>query len=337
MKRTLYYIICLLSGLAMASCSSDDFKVDIEIRDFGTRNLRVLYADGDQVVDTWANTNEGQLRFKGEASGGLTVLFVYQDNNSPLFFAAVKNGEKIKVRGSVENLDSLEITGSKATEEWHKFMREHQSEINNPDALRKSIETYINENPKSVVSTLLLVMNYPNLGDTKSVAPLLEKIAPEAKSKELLTTYNYIKADYQTAEKERFPLMTLYSSKSKWETINLFDNSYTAILFWRSRDSRSELIDSLKSFKKRWNRVGVVGINFDPDSTTWQSAMKRDSVSWNQFWTPSGPMDENVEKLKIMQTPCLLIVDSVGLPHYRGKDPAEAYKVLKSKKFRSKK
>ena len=164
MKQLKLIVILLTTAMMFAACSSDSFRLEARIEGLGTQNVQIVYATSDGVQSDWVTANDDRLSYEGFAPE-LTVLQVLDSDNRLIARMAVKNGDKLKFRGTLTDPMGIEFKGSDASEEWSKFIKENKElyDAGNQPMLDIAIEKFIRENPDNVVSTLLLLFDYGSL------------------------------------------------------------------------------------------------------------------------------------------------------------------------------
>ena len=125
MKQLKLIVILLTTAMMFAACSSDSFRLEARIEGLGTQNVQIVYATSDGVQSDWVTANDDRLSYEGFAPE-LTVLQVLDSDNRLIARMAVKNGDKLKFRGTLTDPMGIEFKGSDASEEWSKFIKENK-------------------------------------------------------------------------------------------------------------------------------------------------------------------------------------------------------------------
>ncbi|MGN0214192.1 MAG: hypothetical protein ACI4AH_05210 [Muribaculaceae bacterium] len=331
--KQIQFIIIAIASFALASCSSDSFRLEARIEGLGTQNVHIVYATSEGVQSDWITAENNRLTYEGYAPE-LTVLQVLDGNDQLIARMAVKNGDKLKFRGPLNDPMAIEFKGSDVSEQWSSFLKENIELVNggNQPMLDIAIEKYIRENPDNVVSTLLLLFDYGSLNDTKAIDKMLDGINDNAKPLFLLSTYQMLRNERNKDEtNSHFFMFDLYESTGKWSTFRANGHSFSMLWLWSRDDAKHRATaDSIKQLTKTYGkRLQVADVFVDGDTTVWRSTFKADSTNWTHFWAPGGPKSKYLSSLNTFTTPKYLLVDSLGIYHYRGESIAELTKALK--------
>lgn len=332
--KQLRFIILALATLALAACSSDSFRLEARIDGLGTQNIQIIYATSEGVQSEWVTAENNRISYEGYAPE-LTVLQVLDSNSQLIARMAVKNGDKLKFRGAMNSPMAIEFKGSDASEEWSAFLKENIELINtgNQPMLDLAIEKFIRENPDNVVSTLLLLFDYGSLSNTKAVDEMLDGIDDDAKPLFLINTYQMLRNERNKSEADKhFFMFDLYESTGKWSTFRASGHSFSLLWLWSRDDANHRAVaDSIKQLAKTYGkRLQVADVLVDGDTTVWRSTFKADSTNWVHFWAPGGPNGKYMSAVSTFTTPRYMLVDSLGVYHYRGESVADVGKLLKA-------
>ena len=336
MKQLKLTVILLLSATAMmlAACSSDSFRLEARIDGIGTQNVQIVYGTGDGVQRDWVTANDDRISYEGYAPE-LTVVQVLDFNDRLIARMAVKNGDKLKFRGALNDPMGIEYKGSDVSEQWSEFIKENRELIDadNQPMLDIAIEKFIRENPDNVVSTLLLLFDYGSIANTDATDKLLGSINDNAKPLFLISTYQTLRNERSKNESNRhFFMIDLYESSGTWSTLRANGYSFSLLWLWsRDDDNHRATADSIRRIAHTYGkRLQVADIYVDGDTTTWRSTFKADSCDWKHFWAPGGPNGKYMNTISATSTPRYLLIDSIGIYNYRGESLAELTKVLKA-------
>ena len=334
MKQLKLIVILLTTAMMFAACSSDSFRLEARIEGLGTQNVQIVYATSDGVQSDWVTANDDRLSYEGFAPE-LTVLQVLDSDNRLIARMAVKNGDKLKFRGTLTDPMGIEFKGSDASEEWSKFIKENKElyDAGNQPMLDIAIEKFIRENPDNVVSTLLLIFDYGSLANTDAIDKLLGTINDDAKPLFLISTYQTLRNERSKSESNNhFYMLDLYESTGKWSTFRANGHSFSLLWLWSRDDAKHRATaDSIKQLAKSYGkRLQVADVLVDGDTTVWRATFKADSTDWTHFWAPGGPNGRYMNTISTFTTPRYLLIDSLGIYNYRGESLAELTKVLKA-------
>lgn len=326
---------CLMSALIAvlclaSACSSSSFKVTANLKGLGNQNVRVVYQGSDGgIVDTWVTAKDNALLIEGECSSP-SLLMVYNSMSVPIIRLLVSGGDNLDVNGSVTDANQLKITGSDVMEEWNSFVVKHKTEydVSSAPALNAAIEKYVKSNPGSVVSALLVLLDYAP-DDANKVKALLDGIDDSAKPATLIESYNAIVMKPEDAETHIASLNMLEMRSDDFEVAKFSGVKPSVIYFWdKDQDMREgrEVVDELKMLDS--TRVNIVDINIDIDSAGWRNAVA--GSSWKHYWVPGSMMNSELLRLRITSTPTIIVTDSLGQQQYRGNNPIKARQTAES-------
>ncbi len=325
-------MLVLAVACCLHSCINDDFKVNVELNGLGNQNVRVVYrgADGG-IVDSWLTAQNDALLIEGKCAGP-TLLMVYNSMSVPMFRLVVDADDELEVKGNVTEPNQLEVKGSDVMKQWNDFVFKHKNEydMSNTPALNAAIEKYVKDNPRSVVSTLLVLIDYAPANVSK-VAQLLKGIDNSAKPESLMESYDLITQKGKNAVTTLTSLNLLEMESDDFKAAQFKGTKPSVILFWdkdMESDKRRSAFEELKMLDT--TRVNVVDINIDSDSTRWRSMVTEAQAVGKHYWVPGSIMNSELLKLQITSTPTIIVTDSLGRQQYRGNDPVIARQTVES-------
>lgn len=325
-------VLMLAMACCLHACTSNDFKVNVELNGLGTQNVRVVYrgADGG-IVDSWVTAQNDALLIEGKCAGP-TLLMVYNSMSVPMFRLVVDADDELEVKGNITDPNQLEIKGSDVMKQWNDFVFKHKNEydMSNIPALNAAIEKYVKDNPRSVVSTLLALIDYAPADDNK-VAQLLKSIDNSAKPESLMESYDLITQRTKSAVTTLTSLNMLEMESDDFKAAQFTGIKPSIIFFWdkdMDNNKRRSAFEELKMLDT--TRVNIVDINIDSDSTRWRSMVTEAQAVGKHYWVPGSMMNRELLKLQITSTPTIIVTDSLGHQKYRGDDPVKARQTVES-------
>lgn len=316
-----WIIYCALVAVVtlMSSCDNSTFKISADIAGMGNQNVHIVFMGETGVVDAFIPVNDGKFKIKGN-SRDLTVVGILDSQNKPLFRVAVSGGDKVEITGDINNPHHYHCKGSDVAEEWMKFESDNAQLYDMADRtlLDRAIEKYVNENPKSMVSTLLLVADY---SDAEAARKLLEKVDVEARPESLVMS---IERMYLAEDKASTQLhtMMLCALGGDFEPLVPASNGATLIYWWNDyTPSRRNDIKAIKDLSSQYgDRLMVADVSLVPDTMGWRPTIKADTTQWKHYWAPGSILDPSVEPLRLRHLPVCILADSAGRQIYRGND-----------------
>ena len=322
-------IICLVMLVPVLCCcsgGSKPFKLSVNLHGIGSQNLRIVHmgADGG-IVDEWVKCEQNAFSYEGTCSSP-SLMVVYNSINVPILKLIVSSGDNIEVTGKALEPNGLKVKGSDDLVQYNSFVVKHKAEYTSPnkDALNTSIENFVKDNPKSIVSTVLVLFDYcPN--DNTKVDKLLASIDESAKPETLMESYNNLKS------REKKPVINIRSlnlieqSSGDFETVRMVGNKSSVVVFWDREVGaavRKMIVEELKMLDS--GSVQVLDVSLDVDSIGWYYATKQDASTWRHYWVPGSMMNASIVELKVKTTPTIIVTDSLGKQQYRGDDAVKA-------------
>lgn len=321
----------LAVALLLGSCSNNGFKVTLHFNGLGEQNVRAVYCGTQGLSDNWVKAEKDVAQIEGSCNGP-TLMVIYNSMNLPIVKLVVDGGDNIKIEGSFTETNQLKISGSKIMEEWNDFEKKHKNEYGmaNFQALNTAIENYVKQNPKSIVSTLLVLVDYVPSSSEK-VDALLDSIDDDAKPESLMNSYNLISARNKKGIDNLTSINMIEMTSDDFKVASFVGSKPSVVFFWdkdMENNEHSNVIAELKMLDT--TRVNIVDINLDSDSTGWRNIVKRDSTQWKHYWVPGSMMNSQITKLQVLTLPTIIVTDSLGKSLYRGNDPIKARQTVEN-------
>lgn len=327
--RVLNISILLILTALLSSCSGGEFSVEFQL-DAGLRhNYRVTYysfrKDGGKFVEAAIPVTDGKFLLKGYSKQP-TVVFLYNASDTPAMAFFVGPGEKLQISGEGVDPQNWSIKGNKIDEAWNEWSKKNKKTLaGDYKSVNKKVAEYVKNNPKDILSSVLMLTLYDRRNDEEGYAKLWNSIADSAKPAYLFQslgrTDQYI-ADLDVAQ----PVDTLLLHTAD-TLLPITGDSYEFLLlhFWRSSDeNREATVDSLKQLRKVYTdslKIAIADVSFEPDSMSWRRAVKKDSVdNWNRAWAPGAEASTVAMQLKVTRTPFYLLIDKDGKQRLRTGD-----------------
>lgn len=329
----------MLVGLAlvvavMCGCKKENkpFKVKAELQGLGSQQVKVVYSGADGgIVDYWARCENNSFEIEGTCSNP-SLLMVYNKMNVPIIKLVVAGGDKLEVKGKILEPYDLRVEGSEMAKQYNDFLVKHKTEYKsaNTQALNTAIENFVKDNPKSIVSTVLVMLDY-SPGDDTAIDKLLEKIDDSAKPESLIDSYNLLKARAKKPATKLTSLNIFEQSTGDFQMAHIKGDKPSVIVFWDRElgsNKRKEIFDEMKMLDL--SQVQVMDISLDIDSTGWYFATHQDGTTWKHYWVPGSMMNGEIVNLQVNTTPTIIVTDSLGNQQYRGDNPIKARQTVEN-------
>ncbi len=331
--RVFIYSLCLVM---LQSCGGKQFNVEANLSGLGTQNVRVIYWTGEELKSIWLPAVDNKFSFQGLAENP-TVVGIYNQHKTLITRFIVENGDNISINGNVNDPDKIKVNGNEISEEWSNFIIKNYDAFKsgNSTATNLEIEKYIRNNPRNLLSTLLLIFNYSDISDVAQTEKLLALIDEKAKPQYLIALFNGLAAeDIDEKSSTQLTSFNLYSGKDSIEGFNPSSSRVSILYFWlKDISGREESMTRLRDLYKQYpkGKLQIADITLENDSSIWKSTIKKDSVAWKQFWGLGGRMNSAIVGMNIPGAPFFIVTDSIGTPLYRGRSGDEAYKAVVGK------
>ena len=313
------HLLLILLAAALASCSSNSFKIDGDIAHLDGNSVKVVFRSDSGFVDTLINLDKkGHFSCKGESSQPVIVSLLNQ-RNEILTMVVATNGDHIKVKGDAGKAMAFKVKGNRLNEEWQLFRDEHAAFYSdpNPSRLDAAIEKYVNEHPEDLLSTVLLVADYSDFSDGNKVEKLLKVINIQARPESLT---GILKGYIKGQKFNRLPrLMTLNLIKhgGNFEEIKLTDR-VAFLSFWANpQPDRKDLATKIQGIRESSEKgINIIDILAESDTLHWHQTIADED--WPHYWAPGGPLEQGIQTLGINSLPWYAVTDSTGLVVYSG-------------------
>ena len=334
MSRVLVMACLMLVVALMCGCKKENkpFKVKVELKGLGSQNVRVVYSGADGgIVDEWLQCDKNIVEINGSCANP-SLLIVYNVMNVPIVKLIVASGDELEVKGKVIDQYELTVKGSEAAEQYNSFMVKHKNEYKatNGQALNTAIENFVKDNPKSIVATVLVLLDYSADDDAK-IDQLLSKIDDSAKPESLMASYNLLKARSKKPATKITSLNMLEQSSGDFAVASIKGDKPSLILFWDRElgtSERTAIFEEMKMIDP--SRAQVMDISLDIDSTGWYYATHRDGATWKHYWVPGSMMNGEIASLQVDKTPTIIVTDSLGNQQYRGDNAIKARQTIEN-------
>ena len=327
MKKLIYALLTVVVAAVSCACSGGSFNIEGHLKDAGTQNLRAVYLSGDTIISQWVPAVDGAFTLNG-STDGLAVVYLYNSQMKLITHIAVDGDNKIKIEGSIDDNYNITVTGSETNEEWNAFIRSHAKDFAaaNNTVTDKAIADYVEQNPKSVVSTLLLTCDYADISSAKA-QKLMQKIDKSAKPDALLSLYSQF-FNGNDLETKKLNALKLRNEQDSIVLVPTYDKAVSVVYFWRANDSnRRATIEGLKE-AYRDGDAHIVDVFIDHDTAFWRRTIREDSTKWTHYKAVSGPMDKTIADLNVKGSPFIIVADKSGTQTYRGASINDARKAI---------
>ena len=323
------YAICAIFGCLlafMAACgSSDSFTIGGTVVGNPNMNLYAKYYGNGKVVTPVVRVAEG--RFQISASSRMPALVELCDNEGrPLGYLLAQNGDNLSVEINRSNPFLMQVSGTDAMDDWCRLANANAETLvaEEDSVVNALIEKEVRANPASLASAMLVATAFrkganPALAD--SVVSLLD---PSVRISALFDASSTLQSLFAgkpyTEAVDSLPYRVAsdartrhFSPKGYKRSILAFCTQYPGVADYR-RDSLNPLLREISADKK----LQIIDFYLAPDTVTWKSAIRRDTVNYTQAWAPGGIFAKGIDRLAIPAEPFYIVTDSAGRQLYRG-------------------
>ena len=269
--------------------------------------------------------NKGKFIIKGKiAQPGFKGLIF---NNAPPLVPMFIDNSNIKITGSKDALDKLEITGSPSQDQFKLYTSSIKSyeQALSPDTaydpaqlnkLAELSENFVKKYPSSFVAPLAIIRLYQATQNGVKIEELYNSLAPQVQSSPL---GNYV--PQLIAESKINPIGSVVTDFSQTDTagnpikISAFRGKYVLVDFWASwcRPCRQENPNVVAAFEKFKNKnFTIVGVSLDQNKKNWIDAIKMDGLNWSHVSDLKGWGNEVAAIFKVTSIPQNLLLDPEG-------------------------
>ena len=338
--RKLFTILTLTILIVLSGCGGDEgFVIKCDIKGLDTRGLEMVYMTRHGLSKASFHPVDGKVELRG-ASRQPTLVEVFTLDGELLFTCVASDGDRMKLKMTLDDPTSLTITGQDATRDYTAFITQHDSILTHgSDAeVNRMIAESVRSNPSSMASTLLMVTRFRSAGHELEADSLMSEILPEARPA-LLSSFYASAIGEQVATSARgevrsFTLRIGRTATGRDTTVRYIPSqqSYSLLAFTDTRKPDS-LTRRLRNLKKELKdrQFKIVEVSLSTDSASWFSATRSDSVNWSRAWSPGSAASRDIRRLAIPRTPYFILVDSQGTQVYRGTSAYIADTIVRSR------
>ena len=336
--------VCLsLVFLLLVACGKNEFLLLFNLPEDISDNYNVTYyaaaKDGGVTIQAVASVMKGKCELKGVTKLPTVIYLTTRKSKYPLVIYTQK-GEKIDITGTERNPLGWDVGGNDINISLSAWRKENLKVLDEGDAekVNKAVEIFVNDKRENPAALIILFSYFNRAYDERLYNTLLGQLKDLANKDKFLMMMG--RADQLTARATlpaKIKNLAMRSSQGGVDTLSFLDSNPGIIMFWQNDiKQRKELIDSLKVLVKEFpdsNSRIIADINLDPDSLTWRTSLKKDSLNKTvRLWAPAGLADVDVMKLKISGIPYFLVLDENGNQIYRGAELGDAMKKFRETK-----
>ena len=338
MKKSNFIVLCILLIL-LAACKSKPVDiVTIEGNITGLGN-DTIYLYGSDLMYSRLDTlvsKEGRFSIELDVDTLVTSWLQFSDGTEyPLY---MDKGDRIRIEGSTEKMDSLDITGNVLNEELTLF-RHALANLKSPTPKRvaKAAEDYIENHLASLTSIYVLDKYFvqQTSPDFRRIERLIENMTGDLKDQTYIKELSlYIETQEKVEQGKAAPYFQLPNLVGEKVNRTDFKDKYLLLCFWASWDEncRATHADLRALYKKKAYKkdLAILGISLDVNKEQWKEAVKRDTLDWEQVCDFRGWNSAPVKQFGIRVLPTTYLITPNGRIDGKNLSVAEIEEKLKN-------
>lgn len=321
-----YFLLIILS--ACNDKKSGTASLNGEIKGLGNDTIYIYGVD--EMYDRMDTLLVENDKFSKTVSLDTLIAarLLFSDGTQYPFF--MDEGNKIQIKGSAAELNSLEISGNTPNEEFSAFQKELKG-LGTPSekVLEDKAGKFINEHHSSLVSIYLLDKYFvqKEKPDYAQIKKLTEHMTGELKDRPYIDgLLDRIQEEEKASTGKTAAYFRLPNAEGKQITRSNFKDQYLLIHFWASWDTASRDSNAMyrRIYKKgqKNKKFALLGISLDLNKDNWKKAIGTDTLKWEQACDLSGWETGVVKQLAIRTLPANVLLSPSG--RIEGKNLSEA-------------
>ena len=340
MKNIFYLVL-----VTMMSCSADNtFNISGEISNLNDDLIYAKIVNERPVTLDTINVVDGVFNFNAQNLTEDDFRFLIPISNQQKFIKIFVDNSDIQIKGNVDSLSSVVVSGSNSHYLFENLMKEYEaintqtqllvlelqmakndedgvSVTNLQDELYsnedKKPELFINfakSHPTTNISAWAL-LQIVSFAEYNELAPVYDLFSDEVKSSTYSNTLKAILDDLgKTAIGAKAPKFSLPNADGKKVSLDDFKGKIVLIDFWSPmcvycRLENPHMIDLYKLYKDEGFEIIGVNVEGNEDLDIWKMVIEEDKLSWTQLLDKVGVADV----YKVSNTPYNVLIDADGL------------------------
>lgn len=327
-SATLWVLVFTL-GLLLGACGAgSEFRINGEIENFGTGNLRLVFYSRDAVRSVTATAVDGKF-MAISYSPKPTVVRIYNSPGKLIGRLIIENGQTVEVKFDAADPTVMTVSGNRESERLARFLNENSKAIKDNDtaALNAAIEEIVEKNPKWMLSGMLITDFYDSRPDPQKALAMMATLQPEVvRDMQLTPLRMQIMPLAVSVDSISIPDITLFTLDDSLQTFSTADNDNTLLMFTkaeqRQSDSITDALTAITSSSSSSSRtIAVIDISADPDTAAWHKSVSElsfTSPSLTHAWSLSPATIPGLAPIPLSSYPWFILTDSTGTPLYSG-------------------
>lgn len=312
MKKIIGYI---LLTLVVVSCGTDSghFRIKGRLRSFNQGEFYVYSPDGGLSGTDTIKVADGRFSYEAPLNGQATFIIVFPNYSELPVFA--QPGITAEINGDASHLKEVEVKGDKTNEDMTK-LRLAMANMTPPET-KKAAEEFITKNPTSIVSGYILKRYFINTGEPdygkayKLASAMAHANREDARA---ATLAGQLKSLANMGKGVTLPNFTATDIEGKTVSRAALNGKLNVIIAWAgwNYESVSTQRELRKQKKTYGNKLQVVGICLDADTSHCKRTIRLDSLQWQTVCDRRLWDSPTVRQLAITKVPGNIVADSNG-------------------------
>ena len=316
LKHNTVFLLFYLFSFFFFSCGvdGDKFRLEGRLRNINHGEFWLYSTDGViDGIDT-IQVREGRFAYETELRTPATMVLIFPNYSEQPIFA--EPGKKVTIKGNASQMKEMDVSGTDDNEAM-TGLRMNLNKLMPPE-IPKAVETFIRENPKSIVSSYLLqryFLTVANADYQKAYELVKLMIKEQPDNVRLVNWKKQLEGVKNSQRNMRLPDFTAVDVKGRSFSGDVLKAKVNVVTVWASWNFQSiDMQRRLQKSKERYgDQLAVVSICLDASPKDCKQRLTRDSVKWmtvcdgNMWHTPL------VNKLGLTEVPGNIVADNRGI------------------------
>lgn len=310
-------------GLMLYACGvpKGQMRVSGKYANIKQGDFFILSTDGGLTSIDTLHLTEGEFRYTCDLQNEATFRIIYPNQSQLVIWG--HGGDDIKIKGDVQDLWHVEVSGNEENELYTQFRQ--QNTATDTASLRTSASQFIRQHPASKVSQYLLTQYFVNVeGLPSDSAETLYKVIAEAlpKDQQVATLGGLIQQRYALCVGEKMPDFDLLTDDSVHHSLSTYKNKMFVLYFWAGWTESSDYLhielsrlkDDLASPDegKKVRELELLGYSLDVDTVLYRQSSPKGTNSIPTYFDRQGLNGKLANQLGVRRVPLLVLVGTDG-------------------------
>ena len=340
MKNIFYLVL-----ITMISCSADTtFKISGNISNLNGDLIYAKIVNESPVTLDTINIVDGMFNFNAQNLSEHDFRFLIPVSNQKKFIKIFIDNSDIQIKGNLDSLNNIIISGSKSHTLFENLMKEYE-QINietqllvlevqmakndedgvsvtnlqeklyaNEDKKPKLFIDFAKSHPNTNVSAWAL-LQIISFAEYNELATVYDLFSDKVKSSTYSKTLKHILDDLgKTAIGAEAPKFSLPNADGKNINLDDFKGKVVLIDFWSPmcvycRLENPHMVELYKKYKNKGFEIIGINVEGNEDLDVWQMVIEEDKLPWAQLLDKIGVADI----YKVKNTPYNVLIDAEGI------------------------